>query len=138
MISFLRKSPLVIAWAIAALVLLGLVVWASRQVNDPLSVYIRTDKMQHIIAFGVLGFLAALMRSAGWRIRALAATLTLAIVVEWIQIPIHDRTASLSDLLASIVGVFAGFGFCVAGGTALALVRGQISSRERTPASRET
>ena len=133
MIKLLRKSPLVIVWAIVALVLLGVVVWASRQVNDPLSVYVRTDKMQHIIAFGVLGFLSATMRSAGWRMRALAATLTLAIVVEWIQIPIRDRTASLSDLLASFVGVFAGFGFCAAAATALTLV----SSRERAPVSRE-
>ena len=133
MIKLLRKSPLVIVWAMVALVLLGVVVWASRQVNDPLSVYIRTDKMQHIIAFGVLGALAATMRSAGWRMRALAATLTLAIVVEWIQIPIRDRTASLSDLLASFVGAFAGFGFCVAAATALTLV----SSRERAPVSRE-
>ncbi len=138
MISMLRKSPLVVVWAIVALVLLGVVVWASRQVNDPLSVYIRTDKMQHIIAFGVLGFLAATMRSAGWRMRALAGTVTLAIVVEWIQIPIPDRTASLSDLLASIVGVFAGYGFCVATGTMWELVRGRISSQAQVRPSPET
>ena len=138
MIRLLRKSPLVVVWASVALVLLGVVVWASRQVNDPLSVYIRTDKMQHIIAFGVLGLLAATMRSAGWRIRALAATLTVAIVVEWIQIPIRDRTASLSDLLASIVGAFAGFGFGVAARTTLALLRERISSAGQAQPSRET
>ena len=138
MINLLRKSPLVIVWAVVALMLLAVVVWASRQVNDPLSVYIRTDKMQHIIAFGVLGILAATMRSAGWRIRALAATLTLAIVMECMQIPIRDRTASLSDLLASIVGVFAGYGFCVATGTMWELVRGRISSQAQVRPSPET
>ncbi len=138
MISMLRKSPLVVVWAIVALVLLGVVVWASRQVNDPLSVYIRTDKMQHIIAFGVLGFLAATMRSPGWRMRALAGTVTLAIIVEWIQIPIPDRTASLSDLLASIVGMFAGYGLCVAAGTAWEMARRRISSRAVAQPSRET
>jgi VanZ family protein len=138
MISLLRKSPWVVVWVVAALALLSVVYWASRYVNDPLSVYIRTDKMQHIIAFGVLGLLAALMRSASWRIRALAATMTLAIVVECIQIPIQGRTASLSDLLASLVGAFAGFGFCVAVGMVQALMREQISRQERKQAPQET
>ncbi len=123
MLAFFRKSPLAIVWAVVAFGLLAVVVWASRQVNDPLSVFIRTDKVQHIIAFGVLGLAAAFLRSAAWRLRALAATLTLAIVVEWIQIPIPNRTASLSDLLASLVGAFAGFGLAAALATAWELVR---------------
>lgn len=133
MIKLLRKSPLVVVWAIVALLLLASVYLASRQVNDPLSVYIRTDKMQHIIAFGVLGGVAALIRSSGWRIRALAATMTLAAILECIQIPFPDRTVSLSDLLASIVGAFAGFGFVAAAETGLAL----ISSQQRATVSRE-
>ena len=123
MLAFFCKSPLAIVWAAIAFVLLAVVVWASRQVNDPLSVFIRTDKVQHIIAFGVLGLAAAFLPSVLWRLRALAATLTLAIVVEWIQIPIPDRTASLSDLLASLVGAFAGFGLAAALATAWELVR---------------
>jgi VanZ family protein len=137
MIRLLRKSPLAIVWAIVVLVLLAVVYWASRQVNDPVSVYIRTDKMQHIIAFGVLGLGALFMPTAAWRLRGLAAIVTLAIVVEWAQIPIQGRTASLSDLLASIVGGFAGFGFGAAAETALTLVRGEVSSPERARVSRE-
>lgn len=137
MMNFVRKSPLVVIWALAALALLAVVVWASRQVNDPLSVYIRTDKMQHIIAFGVLGLGAVFMPSLRWRMRALAASLTLAIVVEWIQIPIPDRSASLSDLLASFVGAFAGFGFGAAAGNVAALARRPVSPEASRP-SQET
>lgn len=137
MIRLLRKSPLVIVWVIVTLVLLAVVWWATRQVNDPLSVYIRTDKMQHIIAFGALGLGTAFMPSAAWRLRALAAIVTLAIVVEWVQISIDGRTPSLSDLLASIVGGFAGFGFGAAAETALTLVREKVRSRQRGQVSRE-
>jgi VanZ family protein len=114
---------LVLAWALVALVLMGVIVWAAMQVNDPLSAYVHTDKMRHILAFGALGLCAAFMPTTVWRMRGVATVLTFAMVVEIIQIPIPDRTASLSDLLASFIGAFAGFGFGGAATTMLGLAR---------------
>jgi VanZ family protein len=102
---------LVLAWAIIALVLMAVIVWAAMQVNDPLSAYVQTDKMRHILAFGALGLCAAFMPTTGWRLRGIAAVVTFGMIVEIIQIPVPDRTASLSDLVASTIGSFAGLGF---------------------------
>ena len=95
-------------------------------------------RCSHILAFGALGLLPPSMRTTGWRIRGLATALTCAIVVEMIQIPIHDRTASLSDLCASFVGAFAGFGFCAAATTTLGLASPRSHGRRNrcAPASR--
>ena len=124
---------LALTWALVALVLMGVVVWAAMQVNDPLSAYVHTDKMRHILAFGALGLCAAFMPTATWRMRGIATVLTFAMIVEIIQIQIPDRTASLSDLLASFIVSFAGFGFGAAAMTVLALAREQISGRRQQP-----
>jgi VanZ family protein len=118
-----------LAWALVAFVMMAVVVWAAMQVNDPLSAYVHTDKMRHILAFGALGLCAAFMPTMKWRIASLATVLTFAMLVEIIQIPIPDRTASLSDLLASFIGAFGGFGFGAAVTTVLELVRARTSGR---------
>jgi VanZ family protein len=120
-----RKSHnlLVMIWAGVALAMAAVVVWASVQVDDPLSAYIHTDKMRHILAFGAIGLVAALMPSPAWRLRVLGGVLTFAMIVEIIQIPIPDRSASLSDLFASFIGAFCGFGFGAAVTTAYEQVR---------------
>src|SRR5690242_14075770 len=96
----LSPERIALAWALVALVMMAVIVWAAMQVNDPLSVFIHTDKMRHIMAFGALGLCAAFMPAAKWRITGLGAVITFGMLVEIIQIPIPDRTASLSDLLA--------------------------------------
>jgi VanZ family protein len=119
-------------WAAVAVVMAVVVTWAAMQVGDPLSNYIHTDKVRHILAFGAIGVCAAFMPSARLRIIALAAVLTFGMLVEIIQIPIPYRTASLSDLFASLVGGLAGFGLGVAATTVLDLARG-VSQPERSP-----
>ena len=119
----LTPERIALAWALIALVMMLVIVWAAMQVNDPLSAFVHTDKMRHILAFGALGLCAAFMPTTKWRILGLVTVLTFAMAVEIIQIPIPDRTASLSDLLASVIGSFGGFGLGAAATTVLELVR---------------
>ncbi|HEV7693707.1 MAG TPA: VanZ family protein [Hyphomonadaceae bacterium] len=119
----LTPERIALAWALIALVMMLVIVWAAMQVNDPLSAFVHTDKMRHILALGALGLCAAFMPTTKWRILGLATVLTFAMAVEIIQIPIPDRTASLSDLLASVIGSFGGFGLGAAATTVLELVR---------------
>jgi VanZ family protein len=101
---------LILLWAGIAIIMAGTVVWAATQVDDPLSRYIHTDKMRHILAFGAIGLCAGLLPTKLARLVGLGAVLTFAMAVEIIQIPIPDRSASVSDLFASGVGGLAGFG----------------------------
>ena len=119
----LTTERLVLVWALAAFVLMGVVIWGAIQASDPLSAYVHTDKMRHILAFGALGLCAAFMPTTTWRMRGIAMVLAFALIVEIIQIPVPDRNASLKDLLASSIGGFAGFGFGAAAITMLRLAR---------------
>src|SRR5689334_9896773 len=119
----LTTERIALAWALVAGVMMVVIVWAAMQVNDPLSAFVHTDKMRHILAFGALGLCAAFMPTVKWRIVGLAAVITFGMLVEIIQIPVPDRTASLSDLLASVIGSFAGFGLGSAATNALEFVR---------------
>ena len=101
---------LILLWAGIAIIMAGTVVWAATQVDDPLSRYIHTDKMRHILAFGAIGLCAGLLPTKLARLVGLGAVLTFAMAVEIIQIPIPDRSASVSDLFSSGVGALAGFG----------------------------
>jgi len=105
---------LILLWAGIAIIMAGTVVWAATQVDDPLSRYIHTDKMRHILAFGAIGLCAGLLPTKLARLVGLGAVLTFAMAVEIIQIPIPDRSASVSDLFASGVGALAGFGLSAA------------------------
>lgn len=119
---------LVIACAAVALAMAAVVVWAAVLPADPLSPYIHTDKMRHILGFGAIGLVAALMPSTPWRLRGLAGVLIFAVVVEIIQIPVPGRNASLTDLLASCIGTFFGFGLGAALTAAYEQVRGRAKS----------
>jgi VanZ family protein len=125
-----------LALALVALVVMAVIVWAAMQANDPLSRYVHTDKMRHILAFGALGLCAAFMPTVKWRIAGLGAVFAFALAVEIIQIPVPDRNASLTDLFASIIGGFAGFGFGQAATTMLDLVRARTSDRPQRSSSR--
>lgn len=127
------QERIALVWAAAALVMMAVIVWAAMQVNDPLSAFVHTDKMRHILAFGALGTCAAFMPTAKWRIAGLATVITFAMAVEIIQIPIPDRTASLSDLLASVIGSFGGFGLGAAATTVLDLVRPSAKPQPSRP-----
>ncbi len=113
------------------------VVWGAMQTEDPLSRYIHTDKVRHILAFGAIGLCAGLMPSARSRLIGLGAVITFAMLVEIIQIPIAGRTTSISDLFASGVGGFGGFGLGAAILMAWDVFRRQISP-EGTPAPPQT
>jgi VanZ family protein len=117
------ERMLAFVWTAISAVLAGVVIWGAVQSEDPLSPYIHTDTMRHILAFGAIGTCAAFMPSARLRIIALAAVLTFALTVEIIQIPIPDRSASWSDLFNSAIGSFGGFGLGAAATTVLDLMR---------------
>jgi VanZ family protein len=129
----LRRQAIV--WGVVALTLAAIVVWAAVQDSDPLSAYVPVDKVRHILAFGALGLCAAFMPSPIWRIRALGLVAAFALLVEVIQIPVPDRNASLSDLAASLVGAFAGYGFGSAAATFTGLVRGRLRARQSAMAA---
>ena len=112
-------------WAGIAIIMAATVVWAATQVDDPLSRYIHTDKMRHILAFGAIGLCAGLWPTKLARLIGLGAVLTFAMAVEIIQIPIPDRSASVSDLFASGVGGLAGFGMGAAVIALWELLRGR-------------
>ncbi len=116
---------LILLWAGIAIVMAGTVVWAATQVDDPLSRYIHTDKMRHILAFGAIGLCAGLLPTKLARLIGLGAVLTFARAVEIMQIPIPDRSASVSDLFASGVGDLAGFGMGAAVISLWELLRGR-------------
>ena len=119
----LSTERIALVWAVAAVVIMAVIVWAAIQASDPLSPYVYTDKMRHILAFGALGLCAAFMPNVKWRIASLAAVLTFGLAIEIIQIPVPDRNGSLTDLIASSIGGFAGFGLGQAATTVLELVR---------------
>lgn len=122
-----RHRALMLFWAGTAIVMACVVVWGAMQTEDPLSRYIHTDKVRHILAFGAIGLCAGLMPSARSRLVGLGAVITFAMLVEIIQIPIAGRTASVSDLFASGVGGFGGFGLGAAILMAWDIVRKPIS-----------
>ncbi len=122
-----NHRSLILLWAGAAVLLAGVVVWGAMQTHDPLQDYIHTDKVRHILAFGAIGLCAGLMPSALTRSLALGVLLTFAMLVEIIQIPIPGREASLSDLFASVVGAFGGFGLGAAAWNVYEAVRERLS-----------
>ena len=106
-----RQRKLALTCAAIAFVMAGAILWGAMQVDDPLSRYIHTDKTRLILAFGAIGLCAGFMPSSRWRLIGLGAVIAFAFAVEAIQIPIVGRNASVSDLFASGIGAFAGFGF---------------------------
>lgn len=122
---------LILLWAGIALIMAATVIWAATQVDDPLSRYVHTDKMRHILAFGAIGLCAGLMPTRLSRLIGLGVVLTFAMAVEIIQIPIPDRSASVSDLFASCVGAFAGFGMAAAAHALWSVVRGKPRTQTR-------
>lgn len=121
---------LILLWAGVAVVLAGVVVWGAMQTQDPLQNYIHTDKVRHVLAFGAIGLSAGLMPSALTRSLALGGVLAFAMLVEIIQIPIPGREASLSDLFASVVGAFGGFGLGAAAWNVYEAVRERLSEQK--------
>ena len=119
-------KSLILLWAGLAVVMAAVVIWGAIQPQDPLSNYVHTDKARHILAFGAIGLCAGLMPSAPTRIMALGGVLVFGLLVEIIQIPVPDREASMSDLLASTAGAFGGFGGGAAAGNLFETVRGKI------------
>ena len=119
-------------WTGAAVALAAVVVWGAVQPTDPLSPYIHTDTARHILAFSAIGLCAALMPAAKPRLLALGAVLGFAVLVEVIQIPVPDRQASWSDLFASTVGSFAGFGIGAVVLNVFEILRAQLSARMKS------
>lgn len=126
-----QTTPRIALLAILALAMGAVMLWAAMQADDPLSPYIHTDKMRHVVAFAAVGLCAGLMPTPRWRLIGLAAVLCFAVAVEVVQIPIPDRLADIFDFAASALGAFAGFGM----GAALVWlwdeVRGQLSARAK-------
>lgn len=102
------------AWTIrivAAIALAALLLWGGLQDEDPLAEYINTDKMRHVISFGAVGvFVALFSPRITSRLIMLGLALAFAVLFEVAQPIFSDRTMSLTDLIASAIGVFSGYG----------------------------
>jgi VanZ family protein len=122
---------LILLWASIAIVMALAVMWGATRTHDPLSDFIHTDKMRHIMAFGAIGLCAGLMPTRASRLVGLGAVLTFAMAIEIIQIPIPDRSASVSDVVASGIGGFAGFGLGAAVFSLLAVMRADPNGMAR-------
>jgi VanZ family protein len=122
-----RQRRHALTCAAIAVVMAGAILWGAMQAEDPLSRYIHTDKMRHILAFGAIGLCAGFMPSSRWRMIGLCAVIAFAFAVEAIQVPIVGRNASISDLFASGIGAFAGFGFGAAALITWDIIRQRIS-----------
>ncbi|WP_207458763.1 VanZ family protein [Azospirillum sp. SYSU D00513] len=83
--------------------------WAALQPKlTPPSAY-HADKIVHILAFAVLGGLAALARtSRRWLLLAVLALTGLGALIEIGQSMVPGRSASLNDLLGDIIGIGVG------------------------------
>jgi len=57
------QRRLVLACTAIAMVMAAAILWGAMQADDPLSRYIHTDKMRHILAFGAIGLCAGFMPS---------------------------------------------------------------------------
>lgn len=126
-----NDKPLILLWAGLAVVMAGVVIWGAVQTVDPLSNYVHTDKARHILAFGAIGLCAGLMPSALTRIMALGGVLAFGLLVEIIQIPVPDRSASVGDLFASTAGAFGGFGLGAGAWNLFETMRGKISAQAK-------
>ncbi len=126
--------PRIILLALAGAVMASVMIWAAMQPEDPLSPYIHTDKMRHVVAFAAVGLCAGLMPTPRWRLIGLGGVLAIAVAVEAAQIPVPDRNADIYDLAASAIGAFAGFGM----GAAMIWLWDEIRARVSRPAARST
>ena len=111
------KKWLIFATALVALFILAIVIGANtNQLPDSLEMLYRLprgDKFGHLILFGILSFLLnksalALFPKRDSARLVLTVSLLLAILIgleEWSQSLFPSRTMSLTDLLASYVGV---------------------------------
>jgi len=66
----------------------------------------RTDKLQHLIAYGALAMPVALARPRGW-LAVLAGLAAWSGAIELLQ-PLVNRSAHLSDFAANILGLLLG------------------------------
>ncbi len=126
----MQLNPSRLAWAGAVALVVGLITWGGLQAEDPLKPLIHTDKMRHVIGFACLGLLAPFRSSPQGRLLALAAACGCGLALELVQGFIPDRTMSGRDLLASCIGVFAGYGIGAAALSALELVRSRLGSSD--------
>lgn len=122
-----RPKTGALVWLLRIVVAVGLaalMLWGGLQDSDPMASLIATDKMRHVIAFGAVGIFAGLFftRTPG-RLAMLALGLAFAVGFELLQPVFSSRVASLSDLVSSAIGIFAGYGFALALLSAVALVR---------------
>jgi VanZ family protein len=121
------RSPGLLVWALRIAVaagLAGLMLWGGLQDDDPLSTYVQTDKMRHVVAFGAAGLFAALFfsRTRG-RLLMVGVVLAFAAALEIAQPIFSTREMELEDLIASAIGVFAGYGFGTATLSTIELLR---------------
>jgi len=111
-----RKSEPRISWAVLAVYVALVLYLASQPRTDPLTTVPYSDKLLHILEYGILGFLsqrAARLtwpqaeRRAVWRRLGvvMAAGLGVAAIDELVQAHVPGRMASVADLFADAVGL---------------------------------
>jgi VanZ family protein len=98
------------AWRITLFALLGAVCWLAFSPNPPPQADTGWDKMNHLLAFGVLA-VCACMAFADLRHRFVCVTLALlayGTFIELVQTQIPGRSGEWPDLLADSLGIGAG------------------------------
>ncbi len=108
-----------VSWAVLALYVALILYLASQPRTDPLTDVPYSDKLLHLLEYGILGYLSQrtarltwprAQRRATWQrlIVVFGAGLGVAALDELVQAHVPGRTASVADLLADAAGLGAG------------------------------
>lgn len=97
-------------WAIAGWLMVGAIVWLSVTPSPPDAGFENADKLEHVIAYGVLTFWFCQVHAAPRVQLAFAAGfIALGVGLEFVQGALAYRTYDENDMLANAIGVVAGW-----------------------------
>ncbi len=98
------------AWRVLLLLTMAVVSWFAFMPDSGGDTYAGADKVNHLLAFGTLGLLAALCAAPGARAALLAAVALLAYggFIEGVQSLLPSRHAEWTDLVADATGIVLG------------------------------
>ncbi len=104
-------------WAVAGWLILGAIVWLSVMPDPPDPGIEQGDKLEHILAYGVLTFWFCQVHAAPRAQLAFAAGfIAMGVGLEFVQGALAYRTYDEIDMLANTTGVIAGWAIARATG----------------------
>jgi VanZ family protein len=97
-------------WAIAGWLMVGAIVWLSVTPSPPDPGFENADKLEHVLAYGVLTFwFCQVHASARVQLAFAAGFIALGAGLEFVQGALAYRTYDEYDMLANAIGVVAGW-----------------------------